>query len=65
VRRVNDIHLLRVDHELMVAHVDIGTRGLFRRLGWEKAVDRTVALFSKDAAYLKKAKLVSWKCVHR
>jgi CBS domain-containing protein len=38
VIRVNDIHLLRIDHELMVAHVDIGLRGLIRRLGWEKAL---------------------------
>ncbi|MCX5667803.1 MAG: hypothetical protein NTY34_05800, partial [Candidatus Omnitrophica bacterium] len=36
VIRVNDIHLLKIDHELMVAHVDIGLRGLLRRLGWEK-----------------------------
>src|SRR3989338_6088971 len=53
VIRVNDIHLLKVDHEIMVAHVDIGLKGLLRRLGWEW-------LFSK---FLKTDDLVSWKYV--
>ncbi len=34
VIRVNDIQLLAVDQALMIAHVDIGTRGLFRLLGF-------------------------------
>jgi CBS domain-containing protein/sporulation protein YlmC with PRC-barrel domain len=63
VRRVNDIHLLRVDHELMIAHVNIGLRGLLRRLGWEKAIDFIVGQFNKDAHYLKKEDLVSWKFI--
>jgi CBS domain-containing protein/sporulation protein YlmC with PRC-barrel domain len=63
VRRVNDIHLLRVDHELMVAHVDIGLRSLVRRIGWEKAVDILVKIVNKNASYLKKEELVSWKYV--
>jgi CBS domain-containing protein/sporulation protein YlmC with PRC-barrel domain len=63
VRRVNDIHLLRVDHELMVAHVDIGLRGLVRRLGWERPVDFLVKLFDKNAPYMRKDQLVSWKYV--
>ena len=63
VRRVNDIHLLRVDHELMVAHVDIGLRGLIRRLGWEKAVDFLVKAFAKNARYLQREDLVSWKYI--
>ena len=53
VIRVNDIHLLRIDHELMVAHVDIGLRGLLRRLGWEKAFGFLV----------KKDDIVSWKFI--
>jgi len=53
VIRVNDIHLLRIDHELMVAHVDIGLRGLLRRLGWEKALGFLV----------KKDDIVSWKFI--
>ena len=64
VRRVNDVHLLRVDHELMIAHVDIGLRGLMRRMGWEKAVDYCVSRIKRNAHYLTKTSLVSWKCVH-
>ncbi|MDD4352650.1 MAG: CBS domain-containing protein [Candidatus Gracilibacteria bacterium] len=64
VRRVNDVHLLRVNQELMVAHVDIGLRGLFRRLGWEKMVDFIVRAFNNKSPYLNKPELVSWKCVH-
>lgn len=63
VIRVNDIHLLRIDHELMVAHVDIGLRGLVRRLGWEKAADFCVRLLKANANYLKKDDMVSWKYV--
>lgn len=54
VIRVNDIHLLKIDRELMVAHVDIGLRGLMRRLGWEKMI----ALFVKM-----KEEMVSWKYI--
>jgi len=61
VIRVNDIHLLFVDHSLMVAHVDISTRGVIRRLGFEKPVDFLVRLFNKDAKYLKREHLISWK----
>ena len=53
VIRVNDIHLLRIDRELMVAHVDIGLRGLLRRLGWEKALKFLT----------KKDDIVSWKFI--
>lgn len=60
VIRVNDIHLLFVDHSLMVAHVDISTRGLIRRLGFEKIVDFSVSIFKKKANYLKEH-LITWK----
>ena len=63
VIRVNDIHLLKIDHEVMVAHVDIGMRGLVRRLGWEKAVDFCVRFIRPKANYLKKEDIVSWKYV--
>ena len=63
VRRVNDVHLLKVDHELMVAHVDTGLRGLVRRLDWQRPVDFCVRAIAKDASYLKKEELVSWKYV--
>ncbi len=61
VIRVNDIHLLFVDHSLMVAHVDISTRGLIRRLRFEKPVDFLVGLFNRNAKYLKEEHLISWK----
>ena len=61
VIRVNDVHLLEVDHCLMIAHVDISLRGLVRRLGFEKITDFMVALFNKNAGYLKEEHLISWK----
>lgn len=63
VRRVNDIHLLRVDHLLMVAHVEIGLRGIIRRLGWENIADFIMKTINKNACYLHKEDLVSWKFV--
>ncbi|MFL5455273.1 MAG: PRC-barrel domain-containing protein, partial [Myxococcales bacterium] len=36
VERVNDLHLLRARGELRVAHVDVGFRGLVRRMGWQE-----------------------------
>lgn len=63
VIRINDIHLLFVDHSLMVAHVDISLRGLIRRLGFEKLADTLVRLFNKNAEYLKNEHLISWKYI--
>ncbi len=63
VIRVNDVHLLRVDRELRVVHVDIGMRGLVRRLGWEKVVDRLVRLFFRNSSYLNKEQFIGWKYI--
>lgn len=63
VIRVNDIHLLKVDHDLMIAHVDISLRGLVRRMGWNKVVDSLVKLVSRKSLYLQEKGLVSWKYV--
>jgi len=63
VIRVNDVHLLRVENNLMIAHADIGLRGIVRRLGWERSVDFIVKLFNKDAKYLKNEILISWKYI--
>ncbi len=63
VRRVNDIHFLRVEHELVIAHVEIGLRGLLRRLGWEKPVDLLVTAVNKHSQYLKHDDIVSWKYI--
>lgn len=64
VIRVNDIHLICVDHTLMVAHVDISVRGLIRRLGFEKLTDFLVGLINKKAEYLTTEYLISWKYIH-
>ena len=61
VVRVNDIHLLRVDNQLYLAHVDVGTRGIIRRLDWTNFVDRIVKLFSPYSAYLSQEDFIPWK----
>jgi magnesium transporter len=60
VVRVNDLHLIQVDRSLRVAHVDIGVRGLIRRLGWERGTDILVDwLFSYRLA----ERFIPWKYV--
>jgi Mg/Co/Ni transporter MgtE len=60
VVRVNDLHFLRVDSRLRLVHVDVGFRGLMRRVGWEKAVDQALHwLFSYDLPN----QFISWKYV--
>lgn len=63
VVRVNDMHFLRVDDDLRLAHVDIGLRGLVRRMGWEWIVDGIVRLVNRHSDYLTKEKFISWKYV--
>lgn len=60
IERVNDIHLLVVNKDLHVVHVDFGLRGLIRRLGWLKAVDAFTGFFF---SFQIKEKLISWKNV--
>lgn len=61
VVRVNDLHLLKESGKLWVVHVDIGTRGLLRRLGWEEVIDKIMQwLFS----YKMSERLISWKFVY-
>ena len=63
VVRVNDIHLLKAENNLHVAHVDIGMRGLIRRIDAEEAVDALVKLFNPNSKYLTKDNFISWKYV--
>jgi magnesium transporter len=63
VVRVNDLHFLEVKGQLRIAHVDVGFRGLVRRLGWQPLVDGLVSVISKEARYLKSDQLVGWKLV--
>ncbi len=60
IERVNDIHLLVVNKDLHIVHVDYGLRGLVRRLGWLKAVDVLTGFFF---SYQIKEKLISWKYI--
>jgi len=60
IERVNDIHLLLVNHDLRIVHVDYGIRGILRRLGWLKNIDfLTNWLF----AYQFEEKMISWKYI--
>ncbi|MCX6559429.1 MAG: CBS domain-containing protein [Candidatus Aminicenantes bacterium] len=60
IERVNDVHLLIVKRDLRVVHVDFGARGLLRRLGWLKSIDRATAwLF----AYQIEERMISWKFI--
>jgi magnesium transporter len=63
VIRVNDIHFLQVDQNLTVAHVDIGGRGIVRRLGYERSIDFLVRLFNRHARYLRLEHLIAWKYI--
>lgn len=61
VVRVNDLHLLKVENHLYLAHVDVGTRGLVRRLEWTGFLDRIVRFFSPYSAFLTQEDFISWK----
>jgi len=63
VERVNDLHLLSARGDLRVAHVDVGFRGLVRRMGWQPVVDALLRRLKPAAPYLRNDKLVSWKHV--
>ncbi len=60
VVRVNDLHFLRINSHLRLCHVDVGFRGLMRRVGWERIVDQALQwLFS----YNLPNQFISWKYV--
>jgi len=60
VVRVNDLHFLKVESRLRLVHVDVGFRGLMRRVGWERYADRVLEwLFS----YKLPNQFISWKYV--
>ena len=63
VERVNDLHLLIARGGLRVAHVDVGFRGLVRRMGWQALVDGALKAVRPGAPYLKREKFVPWKHV--
>jgi len=60
VVRVNDLHLLREELNIWVVHIDIGFKGLIRRLGCSNIIERFLQwLFS----YQLKDRLIGWKYV--
>ena len=60
VRRVNDLHFLRAFNTLYLVHVDVGFRGLMRRVGLERALIATLrGLFD----YELQDNLITWKYV--
>jgi magnesium transporter len=63
VVRVNDLHFLRAGTDMRLVHVDVGARGLVRRMGWQRPVDTLMRLMRPGARYLLKEHFVSWKYV--
>lgn len=61
VVRVNDCHLLRVDNNVYLAHVDVGMRALIRRLEWTPFVDFFIKTFSPRNPYLTQEEFIPWK----
>ncbi len=60
VRRVNDLQFLKARKGLHLVHVDVGFRGLMRRVGMEKAMDTFLhGLFD----YSLPDQFISWKFV--
>jgi len=64
VVRVNDVHLLRArGNEVHVVHVDIGFRGILRRLGWERTIDGMIRLSGATVRPPGEERLLSWRYV--
>ena len=61
--RVNDLHFLETKGQLRIAHVDVGLRGLVRRMGWQRPVDGLVSLVRPQSRYLNSDTFLSWKLV--
>jgi CBS domain-containing protein/sporulation protein YlmC with PRC-barrel domain len=64
VVRVNDLHFLKVGAcELRLVHVDAGTRGLVRRMGWAPRIDALLRRIAPQAHYLSAERLIRWNYV--
>ncbi len=61
VVRVNDLQFLRSDQKMIIAQVDVGMRGLLRRLGFESAV---VGFSRWFFDYSLKDRFIAWHYVH-
>ncbi len=60
VERVNDLQFVKSNGKLMLVQVDVGLRGLLRRLGFEGAVVRFTEWFFE---YTPKEKFIAWNYV--
>ncbi|OGP52721.1 MAG: hypothetical protein A2Y65_07370 [Deltaproteobacteria bacterium RBG_13_52_11] len=60
IRRVNDLQLLQAHHGLYLVHVDVGFRGLMRRVGLIKTMDKILQVLFD---YQLPDQLISWKFV--
>jgi CBS domain-containing protein/sporulation protein YlmC with PRC-barrel domain len=60
IRRVNDLQFLRAHSSLYLVHVDVGFRGLMRRVGLEKSTD---VLLHGLLDYSLTDQFISWKFV--
>ncbi|MDO8784865.1 MAG: CBS domain-containing protein [Syntrophales bacterium] len=60
VLRVNDLHLLRTRNSFILVHVDVGFRGLMRRVGLEKPLEVFLRWFFD---YTLSHQLISWSFI--
>ncbi len=56
VVRVNDLELARIGNDYRLVNVDVGGRGLLRRLGWEDISERLVGLLHRNLP----ARSIAW-----
>jgi magnesium transporter len=60
IRRINDLQFLQAHHGLYLVHVDVGFRGLMRRVGLMKIMDKILQMLFD---YTLTDQLISWKFV--
>jgi magnesium transporter len=60
IRRINDLQFLQAHQGLYLVHVDVGFRGLMRRVGLTKTMDKILQMLFD---YTLADQLISWKFV--
>jgi len=60
IRRINDLQFLQAHQGLYLVHVDVGFRGLIRRVGLTKTMDKLLQMLFD---YTLPDQLISWKFV--
>jgi magnesium transporter len=60
IRRINDLQFLQAHQGLYLVHVDVGFRGLMRRVGLTKTMDKILQMLFD---YTLPDQLISWKFV--